>query len=209
MKGHDHPARVDARRTSRQEAEREAARAGTVSAVPSTAEQPSGRAGMLALQRSIGNAAVARLLARGRSLPRKARVGSAQPRLQRMSVAGTAVASSVSGETRTKHVVASAGQQAAADGGYGDRTFVRSDNVLTAAVDADPHSFAAGAARSGRQDVQAQVTIDQWQKTTRTPAGLAAGQPCTQTITNTASTCEIGAVKTGTGAISITHFKKV
>lgn len=209
MNGHDHPVRAKAHRTRRQRTEQGPTRGGTASAVPSTDRPPSGRAGVLALQRSIGNAAVARLLARVGSLPRKAGAGSGQRRLQRMSVAGTVVDATVSGDTATKHVVAAAGQQAAATGGYGDRTFVRTANVLTAAVDADPHSFAAGAARSARHDIQAQVTIDQWQKTTRTPDGFAAGQASTQTITNTATACEIGALKTGTGAISITHFKKV
>jgi hypothetical protein len=129
--------------------------------------------------------------------------------IRRMSVGGTAKASSVSGTTRAKHVMAVAGQEADAQAGYGSRTFVTSDAVLTAAVDADAHDFAAGPARSARFDINASVPIYQYDKTNPPPAGLAAGQPVTKSIDGAATNCEIGAVKTGTGDISITHFKKV
>jgi hypothetical protein len=131
------------------------------------------------------------------------------PVIRRMKVDGADVPSSVSGTTSTKHVMALAGQAADAQAGYGSRTFVTSDAILTAAVDADGHDFPAGAARSARHDCRASVPIYQYDKTGAPPAGLAAGQPVNKSIDGVATTCEIGAVKTGAGDISITHFKKV
>lgn len=131
------------------------------------------------------------------------------PVIRRMTVGGVAVGSSVSGATHTKHVVAEAGQAADAAAGYGSRTFVTSDAVLTAAVDANATNFAAGPARSARVDINAMVPIYQYDKTNAPPAGLAAGQPVARSINGVATNCEIGAVKTGAGAVSITHFKKV
>ena len=96
----------------------------------------------------------------------------------------------------------------------GDLTYVRAVNLLTAAIDADNHDFAASPQASNRVDIHVQVTIDQWDKNVRTPAGRAAGQPSTRTINNTLTPCEIGAVKPGKNPadperISITHFQKV
>lgn len=131
------------------------------------------------------------------------------PTIRRMSVGGAPTASSVSGTTSAKHVMAEPGQAADAAAGYGSRTYVTSEAVLTAAVDADAHNFAAGPARSARVDVNASVPIYQYDKTNAPPAGLAAGQPVARSVNGVATNCEIGAVKTGAGEISITHFKKV
>lgn len=129
--------------------------------------------------------------------------------IRRMSVNGVAKASTVSGTTSAKHVMAEAGQAADAAAGYGSRTYVTSEATLTAAVDANAHDFAAGPARSARVDINASVPIYQYDKTNAPPAGLAAGQPVARSINGVATNCEIGAVKTGAGDISITHFKKV
>jgi hypothetical protein len=126
-----------------------------------------------------------------------------------MTVGGVPKASTVSGTTSAKHVMAEAGQAADAAAGYGSRTYVTSEATLTAAVDANAHNFAAGAARSARVDVNAVVPIFQYDKTNAPPAGLAAGQPVARSINGVATNCEIGAVKTGAGDVSITHFKKV
>ena len=131
------------------------------------------------------------------------------PAIRRMTVGGAAVASSVSGTTSAKHVMAEAGQAADAEAGYGSRTYVTSEATLTAAVDANGHNFVAGPARSARVDINAVVPIYQYDKTNPPPAGMAAGQPVARSINGVATNCEIGAVKTGAGAISITHFKKV
>ena len=130
------------------------------------------------------------------------------PTIRRMTVGGAPAATSVSGTTHAKHVMAEAGQAAAAAAGYGSRTFVTDDATLIAAVNADATDFAAGPARSARVDVNAMVPIYQYDKTNAPPAGLAAGQPVARTINNVATNCEIGAVKTGAGDISITHFKR-
>jgi len=129
--------------------------------------------------------------------------------IRRMTVGGAAKASSVSGTTMAKHVMAEAGQAAAAQAGYGSRTFVTDAALLTAAVDADPHDFAAGPARSARHDINAMVTVHQYSKTEAPPAGFAEGRPVAKTIDGVSTNCEIGAVKTGAGDVSITHFKKV
>ena len=131
------------------------------------------------------------------------------PAIRRMTVGGAAVASSVSGTTSAKHVMAEAGQAADAEAGYGSRTYVTSEATLTAAVDANGHNFVAGPARSARVDINASVPIYQYDKTNPPPAGMAAGQPVARSINGVATNCEIGAVKTGAGAVSITHFKKV
>ena len=131
------------------------------------------------------------------------------PAIRRMTVGGVAVASSVSGTTSAKHVMAEAGQAADAEAGYGSRTYVTSEATLTAAVDANAHNFAPGPARSARVDINASVPIYQYDKTNPPPAGMAPGQPVARSINGVATNCEIGAVKTGTGAVSITHFKKV
>jgi hypothetical protein len=130
------------------------------------------------------------------------------PTIRRMTVGGAPAATSVSGVTHTKHVMAEAGQAADAAAGYGSRTFVTSDATLIAAVNADATDFAAGPARSARVDVNAMVPIYQYDKTNAPPAGLAAGQPVARSINGVATNCEIGAVKTGGGDISITHFKR-
>ena len=130
------------------------------------------------------------------------------PTIRRMTVGGAPAATSVSGTTHAKHVMAEAGQAAAAAAGYGSRTFVTDDATLIAAVNADATDFAAGPARSARVDVNAMVPIYQYDKTNAPPAGLAAGQPVARSINGVATNCEIGAVKTGAGDISITHFKR-
>ncbi|HEX8078754.1 MAG TPA: hypothetical protein VF557_00940 [Jatrophihabitans sp.] len=130
------------------------------------------------------------------------------PTIRRMTVGGAPAATSVSGATHTKHVMAVAGQAADATAGYGSRTFVTDDATLIGAVNADATDFAAGPARSARVDVNAMVPIYQYDKTNAPPAGLAAGQPVNRTINGVATNCEIGAVKTGAGDISITHFKR-
>lgn len=131
------------------------------------------------------------------------------PTIRRMTVGGAPKGSSVSGTTSAKHVMAEPGQAADAAAGYGSRTYVTSEATLTAAVDANAHNFAAGPARSARVDINALVPIYQYDKTNAPPAGLTAGQPVARSINGVATNCEIGAVKTGAGDVSITHFKKV
>jgi hypothetical protein len=159
-----------------------------------------GRAEAAALQRTIGNHALAELLR-----PAEATGGA---RLQRMSIRGVDTASSVSGTTRTKHVVAAADQAARAAAEFGSTTFVTSEAVLTDAVDADDHDFTeAAAAKSARFDLAATVEVSRYDKTEPPPAGFARGKPVSKTIDDADTACEIGVVKTGADAISITHFK--
>jgi hypothetical protein len=136
-------------------------------------------------------------------------VPSPSQAIQRMTVGGHAVASTVSGTTHGKHVVALLNQATTAAAEYGSRTFVLADADLTGPVDLNAHNFAANNQRSARTDINANVTIYQYDKRPPFPAGLAANQPVDRTINGVATNCEIGAVKTGPGAVEITHFKKV
>jgi hypothetical protein len=154
---------------------------------------------VLALQRTVGNRGIARA------------VGSepgAVP-LQRMSVRNAPTGSVVSGTTRTRHVEPNpVAQQTAAVAGFGSRTFVAADADLTGPVDLDAHNFAQPQNQRGaRVDIQAQVTIDQYDKIPPFPVGLQANQPVNHTPA-TPTNCEIGVEKTGTDILEITHFKK-
>ena len=126
-----------------------------------------------------------------------------------MTIGGATTKSSVSGTTQKKHVVALAAQPAEAEAGYGPRTFVTDDKQLTDAVDKNGHDFAPTPGRSARKDVTAKVAIQQFDKTEDPPAGFAKGKPVKKSIDGVEADCEIGAVKTGDGAVSITHFKKI
>src|SRR5262249_30441299 len=83
---------------------------------------------LLALQRTAGNQAVGRMLGR-------------------MSVRTAPTPAIVSGETRTKHVVAEADQEAEAKAGYGSRTFVTTEKALTDVIDADPFDFSEASSK--------------------------------------------------------------
>jgi hypothetical protein len=206
-------AKGPSRSGARSEAELPAADSGSADAAPiRRAVALSGLAvGPAAAQGSAGQG-----LAVGQIQPQAADLGALRrqaaqhgPTIRRMSVNGVAKLSTVSGTTSAKHVMAEAGQAADAAAGYGSRTYVTSEATLTAAVDANGHNFAAGPARSDRVNINASVPIYQYDKTNAPPAGLAAGQPVARSINGVATNCEIGAVKTGTGDVSITHFKKV
>lgn len=129
--------------------------------------------------------------------------------IQKMKVDGKDVVSTVSGTTNTKHVVADGNQAATAQANYGDSTFVRAGNLLTAVIDADNHDWVGVVGQSARHDINANVVIDLWKKTQPAPGGLAIGQPVAQSIVNTSTACEIGAKKYGDGTIKVCHFKKL
>jgi hypothetical protein len=130
--------------------------------------------------------------------------------IRRMKIAGVKSGATVSGTTKKKHVAAAGEQAAKATAEFGSMTFVEDEQLLIAAVDADGWDFPADAGASLRKDVVADVKISQWEKTGGSvPGGMAKGQPSTKTIDGVVHSCEIGAVKTGDGRISITHFKKL
>jgi hypothetical protein len=131
------------------------------------------------------------------------------PDTQRMAVEGNPVASVLSPATAAKHVAAPPDQDAAAQAGYGHRTFVAIGNLITAAVDAHNHDFPQMPLRSNRFDFTADVVISQYEKQPPFPQGMGLNQPVVQTINQTATLCEIGVVKNGNGIIQVTHFKKV
>ena len=130
---------------------------------------------------------------------------------QRMKVRGTFTASVLSAATNQKHVSAPANQQAKAQNGFGDRTFVAADTDITRVVDANTYDFTEPTGtKSARYDFNASVTISQWEKDRALglPAAFATGQPVTQAINSLPELCEIGVEKTGTDVIKVTHFKK-
>ena len=129
--------------------------------------------------------------------------------LQLMKVDGVDTGSTVSGTTMNKHVKATGAQQAAATANFGSSTFVADAALLTTPVDADGHDFPSSTSRSARKDINANVVIYQWTKDAEpgTP-GFGAGGAVSRSINGVSTYCEIGAVKTGTNDISITHFKK-
>ena len=130
--------------------------------------------------------------------------------IRRMKIAGVKSAAAVSSTTKKKHVAAAGAQQALATAEFGSMTFVEDEQLLIAAIDADGHDFPAGREASARTDVVANVKISQWEKTNgNVPGGFAKGQPSSKTIDGVVHSCEIGAIKTGDGRISITHFKKL
>ena len=126
-----------------------------------------------------------------------------------MAIRGTKTTPVVAPETRTKHVAPVSAQAAAAEAGYGHRTFVTDEKVLVDAVNANGHDFPeADGVPSARVDINADVPIYQYEKTNPPPAGFAKGQPVTKTIDGVKTTCEIGVTKTGDDRIKIMHFKK-
>ena len=180
--------------------------------------------GAVAAQGAQGAADRGRLLARQRATAagplarallaaRVARSNSMGPTLQRMSIRGTDKDSVVSTATHNKHVVPdTATHEALATAGYGPRTFITADSVLTDAVDANDHDFDVPAAtRSGRFNFNADLPVYQFEKTEARPDGWAEGKPVDQTHDGEDTSCEIGVVKPGrSGAvekIEVTHFK--
>jgi len=146
---------------------------------------------VLALQQSAGNHAVGRVL-------------------QRMSVRSTKSKAVVSSDTRKKHVCAVDAQEAEARGGFGPRTFVASESILTNAVDQDDHDFTEAATTpSARFDFQANIPVHQFEKTEGPPAGWAKGKPVNKTCDGEEKACEIGAIKGGDDIIKVTHFKMI
>jgi hypothetical protein len=146
----------------------------------------------------------------GAAVTKAARSGTATPQaVQRMSVRGTKTDSVVSSDTHKKHVVAESDRAAAAQAGYGSRTFVAADSDLTTPVDAHLNNFTeANGKASDRVDFNADVTIYQYDKRTPLPAGLKKGEPVDLTVDGEARSCEIGAEKNGVDAIKITHCMK-
>jgi uncharacterized protein DUF4157 len=128
---------------------------------------------------------------------------------QLMKIRGTDEKSYIASETKSKHVVATGGQQAKADELFGDSTFVTTEAELTQPVDADAHDFTeAKSTPSARHAMTANVVIDQWNKTIRNSGGLARKQPAGQVLNATSTACEIGVTKTGDDRLKIDHFKK-
>jgi hypothetical protein len=179
----------------------------TVAATP--AQAAADREQVLARQRATAGGSLAKALLAARV----ARSNSTGPALQRMSIRGTEQGSVVSTAAHNKHVVAdTTTHEALAAAGYGPRTFITGDDVLTGAVDDNDHDFDVPAAtRSDRFNFNADLPIYQFEKTEPRPAGWAAGQPVAQTHDGEEASCEIGVVKPGSGGgaerIEVTHFK--
>lgn len=158
---------------------------------------PLGPEDVIALQRTAGNQVVARALEAQRT---------SGATLQRMKIRGAPSASTVAGPTAAKHIAALDAQEATAKAEHADTTFVTSAAALTGPVDAHDHDFVdAATTRSARFDFTASVPVHQYRKT----AGFAKGAAVEKSIDGVATNCEIGVVKTGADALSITHFMKL
>ena len=126
--------------------------------------------------------------------------------IQRMKIRTVNKVSKVSGATHNKHVVATGAQADTAKAAYLHSTFVTSDNILTAAVDVDDHSFTEEqGVSSGRYDFNTNVVLSLWEKT----AGPGSGNPVSKKIDGVSSPCCIGVKKGGDEKIKITHFRAI
>ena len=133
-----------------------------------------------------------------------------QKSIQRMKTLAGDKASEVTSATHNKHVMGTAGQEANAKAGYGPRTYVTSDSVLTSIVDADPHKFTEeNGAKSDRKLITKDVVIYQYEKTEAAPAGWAKEKPVHQTVNGESKSCEIGVTKGGDEKLKIDHFRYI
>jgi hypothetical protein len=147
----------------------------------------------------------ARAMAAGAQLPRPALdaiAASASP-IQKMSVKGNAVASTVSADTHSKHVVATNDQAAAAKANEGSTTFVTSDALITAAVDANNYNFTM--TPSAYRNIYANVVCSRYDKSVNNKQG--AGEAVAIAINAQATNCQIGVQKTRARKLKVTHFK--
>lgn len=130
--------------------------------------------------------------------------------IQRMKTQAGDKASEVTSTTHDKHVKDVGSQAADAQAGYGPKTYVTSDSVLTSIVDADPYQFAeANGVKSARKLITNDVVIYQYEKTNAKPAGWAKGEPVHQTINGESKLCEIGVTKGGDEKLKIDHFRYI
>ena len=133
-----------------------------------------------------------------------------QKSLQRMKIRTVDKASEVIAATHNKHVMGIEGQAADAKAGYGPRTYITSDAILTNIVDANPHNFTDGnGVKSARKLITEDVAIYQYEKDEDPPAGWAKDKPVTRTVNGESKPCEIGVTKGGDEKLKIDHFRYI